>query len=121
MGEPAGGEGQGRRAHGRAGGGGVLLGSTQHPDAEGEQHERYGVPDLAEGAGDDGVHDGAHRTRHPPPLAGGDDDREGDEQQPHAVAAVLGLEVATGVADLARDGAGGVRQPHPGALHGPQR
>ena len=120
MGEAAGGEGQGRRAHGGPGGGGVLLRGAQHPDAEGEQDERHGVPDPAEGAGDDGVDDGADGTRHPPPLARGDDDGEGDEQQADAVAAVLGLEVATGVAHLARHRAGGVGQAHPRALHGAQ-
>ena len=81
----------------------------------------HGIADLAEGAGHHGVHDGSHGARHPPPLAGGDDDGEGDEQQAEAVAAVLGLEVAAGVADLAGHGAGGVGQAHPGALHGAQR
>ena len=121
VGEAARGEGEGRGADGGAGGGGVLLRGAQHPDAEGEQHERDGVADLAEGAGDDGVDDGADGSRHPPPLAGGDDDGEGDEQEADAVAAVLGLEVAAGVAHLAGDGAGGVRQAHPGALDGAQR
>ncbi len=80
-----------------------------------------GIADLAEGAGHHGVHDGAHGARHPPPLTGGDDDGEGDEQQAEPVPAVLGLEVAAGVTDLAGDGTGGVGQAHPGALDGPQR
>ena len=61
------------------------------------------------------------RARHPPPLTGGDDDREGEEEEADAVAAVLRLEVATGVADLAGHGTGGVGQAHPRALHGSQR
>ena len=40
---------------------------------------------------------------------------EGDEQQADTVAAVLRLEVAGAVADLAGHGAGGVGQAHPGA------
>ena len=121
VGEAAGGEGERGRADGGAGGGGILLRSAQHADAEGQQHERDGVADLAEGAGDDGVHHGAHGAGHAPPLAGGHDDGEGDEEQADAVAAVLGLEVAAGVADLAGHRTGGVGQAHPGALHGAQR
>ena len=56
-----------------------------------------------------------------PPLAGGDDDGQGDEGEADAVAAVLGLEVAGRGADAAHGAAGHVRHPHPGAAHGPQR
>ena len=56
-----------------------------------------------------------------PPLAGGDDDRQADEGEADAVAAVLRLELAGAVPDLAHGAAGDVRHAHPGAPDGAQR
>ena len=119
--QAAGREGQGGGADRHPRGGGLVPWCAEHPQAEEQQDDRDGVPDLAERAGDDGVDDHPDGAGHPPPLPGGDDDGERDEEQADAVAAVLRLEVATGVADLAGDRAGGVRQAHPRRPGGAQR
>ena len=71
-------------------------------------------PTLPTEPDDDGavdVHDPAGQL---PPDGGGDDDGQADQEQPDAVAAVLGLEVAGGAADPAGAGADAVGGGHPG-------
>ena len=104
-----------------AGVGRVVLRRAQQADAEEEQGERHGIRDAAEGAGDDGVDDVADRALEGPPLTGGHDDRQADEEEAEPVAAVLRLELAGAGADPADRAAGDVRHAHPGAPDGAQR
>ena len=95
-------------------GGGLVLGGAQQPHAEAEQHEGDGIADLAERAGDHGVHDVAHGARQAPPLAGGDDDGQGDERKPSPSRRCSGSR-SRPVSPTCGDGAGGVGHAHPGA------
>ena len=115
VGQARGGEGEGAEADADAGVGRVLLRRAQEADAEEEQGERHGVRDASEGAGDDGVHDVAERALEGPPLAGGHEDRQPDQEEAEAVAAVLGLELAGAGADAADRATGHVGHAHPGA------
>ncbi len=56
-----------------------------------------------------------------PPHGGGDHDGEADQEQPGTVAAVLGVEVAGGVADLAHARAEHVRHAEPHGGHAARR
>ena len=91
----------------------VGLGVAHVAPADPDQDQRHEPADLADRAGDDGA-DALHQPAGQlPPDGGRDDDREPEQEQPDAVAAVLGLEVAGGPPDRAGDGADGVRDAEP--------
>ena len=98
-----------------------LLGLAHEQDAERQQQHGQHEADPAERAGDDGVDDVAHRPRQAPPLARGDDDRQPDEREAEAVAAVRRVELARAVPDAAGGAADEVRDAHPEAADGPDR
>ena len=96
-------------------------GRAEQADAQEEQGERHGIGHAAERAGHHGVDDVADHAVEGPPLAGGDSDGQPDEEEADAVAAVLRLELAGAVPDLAHGAARDVRHAHPGAADRAQR
>jgi len=121
VGQPARGEGQRGRSDEQPVGHGRVVGRAQQAEAEEEQDERQRIPDPAEGARHDGVDDVSGHPRHAPPLAGGDDDGQADEEEAHSVTTVLRVEVAGRAADAADGPTRQVRDAHPRAAHRPQR
>ena len=115
------GDGQRRRADRESVRRGLVPRCTQEPDTEQQQGDRGGIGDPTEGPGDDGVDDLAGRALQPPPLAGGDQDGQCEQEQADAVAAVLRLELAGTVPDPAHGPAGHMGQAHPGGTDRPHR
>ena len=109
------------RADGDAVGRGLVLRGAQQPDAEQQQGDRDGIRDPAEGPCGDGVDDLSRHALESPPLAGGDHDRQPEQEQAHAVTAVLRVELAGTVPDPADGSAGDMGHAHPGGADRPQR
>ena len=72
------------RADGDAVGRGLILRGAQQSDAAQQQGDRDGIRDPAEGPCGDGVDDLSRHTLESPPLAGGDHDRQPEQEQAHA-------------------------------------
>src|SRR5204862_8350517 len=87
---------------------------------EEQEDERHRVANPPERSGDHSVDDVADHTLDAPPLAGGHNDRQADEPEPDAVAAVVRLEVARRAADAAPRPSGQVGETHPRAPDGPE-
>lgn len=96
-----------------------LLGmadETDRHDAEQDRDEQIQPPEETGDQHRDQIPDGTAQVR---PGTGGDDQREGEQQQGHAVLAVSGVEVLGPLADPAEDGADRVRAAEPERAHQP--
>ncbi len=96
-----------------------LLGmpdETHRHDAEQDRHEQIQPSEETGDQHRDQIPDGTAQVR---PGTGGNDQREGEQQQRHAVLAVRGVEVLGPLADPAEDSADRVRAAQPYGTHQP--
>ena len=104
-----------------AAGGAVAVGVAQVAPGDEDEQQRDEPGEQPDRAGDHGAGQVADATRQLPPDRGGDDHGEADEEQAGPVAAVLGLELAGGVADLADGRTEHVRDADPRRDHAPSQ
>ncbi len=114
-------EGERRPADGLASGRALLYRVAHDPPAGPDQGQRHQPADLADGADHGGTEELHDPAGHAEPDGGAHDHGGADEEQPGAVAAVLGLEVAGAASEAAGTGADGVRHREPDGHDAPEQ